>query len=114
MSKNEGLSRRGDKRLLQAAHEQEGLVVKLTAEAADCVENLRREQRKGILRTGSDESVQALDTELLSAFVSDFKNAIRGDYEEIAAAGVQLEAVEVRERQQTDGKLGFLKPRDGL
>ena len=69
---------------LETAHEQERLVVKLTSEAAGCAENLCQRAAECLLRTGSDESVQALDTELLSALISDLKDAIGGDDKEIA------------------------------
>src|SRR5215469_11439057 len=99
---------------LETADEQEGLVVELAAEGAGCVENPCGELRQWIVRTRCNDLVEALDAELLSTFIGDFKDAVGGDDEEITGRCVEREAIELRDRKKTDGKLRLLKLRDGL
>src|SRR5215472_1650733 len=99
---------------LEATDEQEGLVVELAAEGAGCVENPCGELRQWIVRTGCNDLVETLDAELLSTLVGDFEDAVGGDDEEITGRGVEWEAIELRDRKATDGKLRLFKLRDGL
>ena len=92
-------------RTLNAASQQNRLVVELTAKAAGSIQNPERNLRKRISWARCDEAVEALDAKLLSAFIGDLKDSVRRDDEEIAGRGLESKAVEPGDGQKADGKL---------
>ena len=94
--------------MLEAARDQDGLIVELTTEAAGGIQDAERNLRKRIAWGRDDEVVEALDAKLLSALGGDLEDSICCDDEEIAGRGFERKAIELRHGEEADWKLRLI------
>ena len=92
----------------KAPDEKERLVIELAAEAAGGIQYSQGNLRKRNVRGSRDDAVEPLDAKLLTAFIGNLKDAICSDDEEVAGRGGESKAIETRDREKADWKLGLL------